>query len=300
MKCLKSTSTSSSVVFQPRKISIFLRPVKHPNKYGQIYLGNPGLSPDTRVKEHNKSTRPEHSDKWTVAGQSTNLGHRICTKTLSQIQIHGPYEQGCDFEESNANSMNTEDGFCLRSRGHFSPPAWKNEGGSLVGIFWGGSPGRLTRAHWDFSAWTLLFRAPIRLGYFFSSLFLPTGSSPLPLAPVIPVWPDPLTQILPLSTSAIHSAHKMTHSVVKPKYHFISSELKLDLPVGPCLSYLYTWPLWRKRNVPPTRREFYELCSLTAQTIALLKITSMITSNITFFRAELRLYMQSLYACHLF
>jgi hypothetical protein len=32
----------------------------------------------------------------------------------------------------------------------------------------------------------------------------------------------------------------MIHSMAKPKYYFLSSELKLDLLVGPCLSYTST------------------------------------------------------------
>jgi hypothetical protein len=67
-----------SVGLSPRKISSFLQPDKDdlglrtpgvysiPCKCGQVYIGQTGRSVDTRLKEHQRHTRPEHPNKSAV------------------------------------------------------------------------------------------------------------------------------------------------------------------------------------------------------------------------------------------
>jgi hypothetical protein len=87
---LMSRHNIESVGLPPRKISIFLRPVKDdlglrtPGIYsiscecGQVYIGQTGRSIDTRLKEHQRHIRLEYPDKSAVAEHCINL--RQCTQ----------------------------------------------------------------------------------------------------------------------------------------------------------------------------------------------------------------------------
>jgi hypothetical protein len=44
---------------------------------GQIYIGQTGRSIETRVKEHQRHIRLQHSDKSAVAEHSIKMYHRI-------------------------------------------------------------------------------------------------------------------------------------------------------------------------------------------------------------------------------
>jgi hypothetical protein len=103
------------------------------------------------------------------------------------MQVRGWHHQGCDNEELNAKSMNTEAGFCLRKSWMFIISSLE-EGGRLPRVYLlRGFSRPLDPCTLCFSTlgfW--LFKAPILLvflGYFSNSLFLPTGFSSMLIAP---------------------------------------------------------------------------------------------------------------------
>jgi hypothetical protein len=116
-----------SVALPPRKISNFLRPVKDdlglktpgmysiPCDWGQVYIGQTGLSIDTRIKEHHRNISLAHPDKSAVAEHSISRGHRIQlhdTKILSTKSRYRDRLIKAAIEIELHLNMNRKDGMC--------------------------------------------------------------------------------------------------------------------------------------------------------------------------------------------
>jgi hypothetical protein len=120
----------------PKKIAIFLRPVKDdlglkrpdvcsaPWDCGQVYIGQTGRSIETRVKEHLRHTRLEQPDISAVAEHSINLGHRIKLQDTAALSVDRMVREAIEIEID--PNMSRENGLHL-SR------AWK----SLIHTFRG-------------------------------------------------------------------------------------------------------------------------------------------------------------------
>jgi hypothetical protein len=118
-----------SVGLPPRKISVFLWPVKDdlglrtpgvysiPCECSQVYIGQTSHLVDTRLKEHQRHIRLEHPDRSAVAEHSINLRHRIQLQNTTILSTTLRYMDRIIREaiqiELHPNSMNREDGFYL-------------------------------------------------------------------------------------------------------------------------------------------------------------------------------------------